>query len=113
MIKRKETKMCIKELRTQSGLSQSKFAAKFGIPVRTIQAWEQGQSAPPTYLVAMMKKIMAAECPSNHNPFYDSTFLVSHADDINSERRYLVELHEDELLELRMEINAILKKRGL
>ena len=51
----------IKELRKQTGLSQSKFAAKFGIPVRTLQQWEQGISAPPEYLVRMMVYIMELE----------------------------------------------------
>ncbi|MBQ3967431.1 MAG: helix-turn-helix domain-containing protein [Lachnospiraceae bacterium] len=48
----------IKELRKKTGLSQSKFSAKFGIPVRTLQQWEQGISAPPEYLVRMMAYIM-------------------------------------------------------
>ena len=52
----------IKELRKKTGLSQSKFSAKFGIPVRTLQQWEQGISAPPEYLVRMMAYIMALEC---------------------------------------------------
>ncbi|MBR6384068.1 MAG: helix-turn-helix domain-containing protein [Lachnospiraceae bacterium] len=51
----------IKELRKETGLSQSKFAAKFGIPVRTLQQWEQGISAPPEYLVRMMVYIMELE----------------------------------------------------
>lgn len=51
----------IKELRKETGLSQSKFAAKFGIPVRTLQQWEQGVSAPPEYLVRMMVYIMELE----------------------------------------------------
>ncbi len=51
----------IKELRKKTGLSQSKFSAKFGIPVRTLQQWEQGISAPPEYLVGMMSYIMALE----------------------------------------------------
>lgn len=51
----------IKELRKKTGLSQSKFSAKFGIPVRTLQQWEQGISAPPEYLVRMMAYIMALE----------------------------------------------------
>ncbi|MBO6162790.1 MAG: helix-turn-helix domain-containing protein, partial [Eubacterium sp.] len=48
----------IKKLRKKTGLSQSKFSAKFGIPVRTLQQWEQGISAPPEYLVRMMAYIM-------------------------------------------------------
>ena len=51
----------IKELRKKTGLSQSKFSAKFGIPVRTIQQWEQGISAPPEYLLRMMSYIMQLE----------------------------------------------------
>ncbi len=51
----------IKELRKTTGLSQSKFSAKFGIPVRTLQQWEQGISAPPEYLVSMMEYIMLLE----------------------------------------------------
>lgn len=41
--------------------SQSKFSAKFGIPVRTLQQWEQGISSPPEYLVRMMAYIMLLE----------------------------------------------------
>ena len=51
----------IKELRKKTGLSQSKFSAKFGIPVRTLQQWEQGISAPPEYLVRMIAYIMQLE----------------------------------------------------
>ena len=50
-----------RELRKKTGLSQSKFSAKFGIPVRTLQQWEQGISAPPEYLVRMMAYIMLLE----------------------------------------------------
>ncbi|WP_026521302.1 helix-turn-helix domain-containing protein [Butyrivibrio sp. VCB2001] len=51
----------IKELRKKTGLSQSKFSSKFGIPVRTLQQWEQGISAPPDYVVRMMGYIMLLE----------------------------------------------------
>ena len=51
----------IKELRKKTGLSQSKFSAKFGIPVRTLQQWEQGISSPPEYLIRMMAYIMLLE----------------------------------------------------
>ena len=53
--------VAIKELRKKTGLSQSKFSAKFGIPVRTLQQWEQGISAPPDYLIRMMAYIMRLE----------------------------------------------------
>ena len=51
----------IKQLRKNTGLSQSKFAARFGVPVRTLQQWEQGQSAPPEYVVRMMAYILKLE----------------------------------------------------
>ena len=51
----------IKELRKKTGLSQSKFSAKFEIPVRTLQQWEQGISAPPEYLIRMMAYILELE----------------------------------------------------
>lgn len=40
----------IKELRESTGLSQSKFAEKYHIPVGTLQHWEQGVRKPPEYV---------------------------------------------------------------
>ena len=57
----------IKELRKKTGLSQSRFAAKFEIPVRTLQQWEQGISAPPEYLIRMMAYIMRLEEKNGDN----------------------------------------------
>ena len=57
----------IKDLRKKTGLSQSKFSAKFGIPVRTLQQWEQGISAPPEYLIRMMAYIMLLEEKTDGN----------------------------------------------
>ncbi len=51
----------LKDLRKKTGFSQSKFSARFGIPVRTLQQWEQGISAPPEYVVRMMAYIMLLE----------------------------------------------------
>lgn len=53
--------MNIKDLRVMTGLSQSKFANKFGIPVRTIQKWEIGQCSPPPYVPEMILKILQFE----------------------------------------------------
>lgn len=48
---------CLKEARTQRGLSQSGLAAVSGIPVRTIQQYEQGQKdlrkARAEYIIAL------------------------------------------------------------
>lgn len=50
--------MSIKELRLQTGLSQSKFAGMFDVPVATLKDWEQERRNPPGYVVAMMKTIL-------------------------------------------------------
>lgn len=43
------------------GLSQSRFARYFNIPVSTIQNWEQGSRTPPPYVVEMMYCIVSLE----------------------------------------------------
>lgn len=50
--------MSIKELRSLTGLSQSKFAVMFDIPVPTLKDWELGRRKPPAYVVNMMKTIL-------------------------------------------------------
>lgn len=53
--------MKIKELRTSTGLSQSKFGAKFSIPAINIANWEQGVTKPPEYVVLMIETILNLE----------------------------------------------------
>ena len=50
--------MNIKELRSYTGLSQSKFANMFEVPLSTLKDWEQGRRKPPVYVVNMMKSIL-------------------------------------------------------
>ena len=50
--------MTIKELRERTYLSQSKFAELTGIPVVNIQRWEQGRTAPPSYLVVLLESYL-------------------------------------------------------
>lgn len=45
-------------MRKQTGLSQSKFAAIFDIPVATLQDWEHGRRTPPSYIPEMMQTIL-------------------------------------------------------
>lgn len=51
----------IKELRAQTRMSQRAFAERFGIPVRTLQEWEQERREPPDYVVAMIRTILEYE----------------------------------------------------
>lgn len=50
--------MNIKEMRSQTGFSQSKFADMFEIPVATLKDWEQGRRTPPAYVINMIKTIL-------------------------------------------------------
>lgn len=52
---RKETEsMTIKELRAKTGMTQTEFGKWLGIPMRTIQNWENGQRAAPQYVVDLI-----------------------------------------------------------
>ena len=53
--------MDIKALRLHTNLSQSKFADVVGIPVRTIQKWEQGERTPPDYVVTLIEYFLKNE----------------------------------------------------
>jgi|GEM_PF-142535 len=44
----------IRELRDSMGLSQSKFAKLYHIPLSTLQKWEQGGSKPPEYVIELL-----------------------------------------------------------
>lgn len=46
----------IKSLRNKTNLSQSKFANKYGLSIRTLQQWEQGISKPMNSLVFLIEK---------------------------------------------------------
>lgn len=50
--------MEVKELRMQTGLSQSKFAKMFDVPVATLKDWEQERRNPPAYVINMMRTIL-------------------------------------------------------
>ena len=56
-----DSKERLKELRKELGLSQSKFAERFGIPLRTIQDWEYGKREVRSYIVDMMCRIIELE----------------------------------------------------
>ena len=51
----------ITKMRKETGLSQSRFAAYFGIPTRTYQKWEQKENTPAPYIPEMMSYILHLE----------------------------------------------------
>ena len=46
------------EIRKLTGLSQRRFAEKYGIPRRTIENWEMGVSTAPDYVLNMLERIV-------------------------------------------------------
>ena len=48
----------IKALRLDTELSQPKFGARYGIPLRTIQNWEYGINEPPQYVYDMLRRLI-------------------------------------------------------
>ena len=58
-------KYSIRELRDYTGLSQSQFANQYGIPLSTLQKWEQGESSPAPYFV----DLLAASIPATNKSF--------------------------------------------
>jgi putative transcriptional regulator len=53
--------MTILELRQKAGLSQSKFAKRFHLNVRTVQTWEQGTRKTPDYVIWLITRVIELE----------------------------------------------------
>jgi len=47
----------VRRTREKLGLSQNRFAKRYGINLRRLQDWEQGRSAPDTAILAYLKVI--------------------------------------------------------
>lgn len=47
-------------------MSQSEFAKRFGIPVKSIQNWEIGKSEPRSYIVTLIQEILDSECKAKN-----------------------------------------------
>ena len=53
--------MTIFELRQKTGLSQSQFAKRFHLNVRTVQQWEQGVRKTPDYVIWLIARVIELE----------------------------------------------------
>lgn len=53
--------LSIKEIREQTGLSQSQFAKKFHLTTRVVQSWEQDQRNTPEPILYMIQRILELE----------------------------------------------------
>lgn len=50
--------MTIKELRSLTGLSQSKFAKKYDLNIWTLQEWEQGRTRTPECVLFLLERLI-------------------------------------------------------
>jgi DNA-binding transcriptional regulator YiaG len=50
----------LQRLRLRKGLTQPKAAKFLGVPVRTLQNWEQGRSLPPVYVQKLITRTLSA-----------------------------------------------------
>lgn len=48
----------VKKLRTDKKLTQAEFSKLTGVPLRTLQDWEEGKHKPKEYIVNMLKIII-------------------------------------------------------
>ena len=62
----------LKQMRSNTGMTQKNFAAKFDIPVSTYEQWEMGMRTPPTYIVDMIATILLME----NDPFKSIDVLI-------------------------------------
>lgn len=53
--------MNIHEMRTNLGDTQSEFAARYNIPFRTVQNWENGVRKPPQYVMDLLESRVQAD----------------------------------------------------
>lgn len=56
-----EEKTPVRKICEQYGLTQAALAQRFGIPLRTVEDWATGKRKPPSYVVAMMERILELE----------------------------------------------------
>lgn len=49
-----ECRELLKQIRSETGMSQKRFAAYFRIPIRTYEDWERGVRKMPEYLLRLI-----------------------------------------------------------
>lgn len=50
--------MTFHEIRQASGLTQAAISERFGIPKRTVEAWDTGERTPPPYVLTMLAQLL-------------------------------------------------------
>lgn len=62
----------IQELINLSGMSQSAFCRKYGIPYATVRHWLEGKRQPPAYVVSLLNRAVLEDLEENAKSIRDS-----------------------------------------
>lgn len=63
----------ISVIRNRTKLSQSQFAKKYRIPVRTLQEWEQGRKTPPGYVIRLIESAVNKDIVVKYTVMHKNT----------------------------------------
>lgn len=45
-------------IRKLLGVSRAEFSRRYGIPPRTLEAWDKGERTPPPYVVTLLERVV-------------------------------------------------------
>lgn len=60
------------EIRSISGLSRKAFCDKYGIPVRTVEAWDAGINDPSDWVMDLLERVVREDFDDEYDAFYDN-----------------------------------------
>ena len=55
------------KIRKLSGLSRAAFSRKYQIPIRTLEDWDAGKSAPPLYVLNLLETVVRYDMQAKEN----------------------------------------------
>ncbi len=103
--------MTIKELRMQTHLSQSAFAKKYYLNIRTLQSWEQGIRQTPQYVIELIQELLKTDKSSS--PELDTIESARTTQKVKKDLRVSRCLEEYMTFELfKSEVCHLLKSKG-
>lgn len=90
--------MNIREMRERLGMTQTQFANRYQIPMRSIQNWETGQRKEPEYLRRLLERQVQRDC-LNHiatlpiDPFSKSRIPLPKIEDYSCAFEWISHVH--------------------
>lgn len=63
------------EIRKMSGLKRAEFCRRYNIPLRTMEDWEAGKSAPAEYVVALLERAVRQDFDLPHTYYVVQNYM--------------------------------------